>query len=232
MKLNVIPGLGNRCDSVRADFSAYIDGRVSGRRMNTIAKHLDTCSGCAQEFRVMRSMQGLLAEMGRAEMPDDLQIRLRGALRAERERQTYLPVSARLLEQWKRTLAPMALRVAGGTAVAALLLGSLTWFFAGSLSVEANDDRQAHLQGPKYLYSSVPPDPIVTGNEAPVLVMAQVDESGRVYDYSIIAGPQDNGVRRQVEQNLLSSVFKPATVFGAPVRGRVMLTFTGVSVRG
>jgi hypothetical protein len=39
-------------------------------------------------------------------------------------------------------------------------------------------------------------------------------------------------VRRQVEQNLLTSVFKPATVFGVPVDGHVMLTYTGVSVRG
>jgi hypothetical protein len=27
-------------------------------------------------------------------------------------------------------------------------------------------------------------------------------------------------------------VFKPATVFGVPVRGHVVVTFTGVSVKG
>jgi hypothetical protein len=35
-----------------------------------------------------------------------------------------------------------------------------------------------------------------------------------------------------VEQNLLTSVFRPATVFGVPVDGHVMLTYAGVSVRG
>jgi hypothetical protein len=53
-----------------------------------------------------------------------------------------------------------------------------------------------------------------------------------VYDYTILDGPSDSAVRRQVEQNLLTSVFTPATVFGVPVDGHVMLTYTGVSVRG
>jgi hypothetical protein len=53
-----------------------------------------------------------------------------------------------------------------------------------------------------------------------------------VYDYSILEGSQDSAVKVRVEGNLLSSVFQPATVFGVPVRGHVVLTYTGVSVRG
>jgi len=64
------------------------------------------------------------------------------------------------------------------------------------------------------------------------MVEAKVDTNGRVYDYSILAGQLDQAARLQVEQNLLSSVFKPATLFGTPVRGQVVLTYTGVSVRG
>jgi hypothetical protein len=59
-----------------------------------------------------------------------------------------------------------------------------------------------------------------------------VDTRGRVYDYTIVDGPRDQAVRLEVEQNLLSSVFTPATVFGVPVDGHVMVTYTGVSVRG
>jgi len=39
-------------------------------------------------------------------------------------------------------------------------------------------------------------------------------------------------VRLRVEENLLSSVFTPATLFGAPVRGHVVMTYMGVSVHG
>ena len=78
----------------------------------------------------------------------------------------------------------------------------------------------------------MPPTAVETGRDVPVLIDAKVDTRGRVYDYTILDGPSDSAVRRQVEQNLLTSVFKPATVFGVPVEGHVMLTYTGVSVRG
>ncbi|MDE1160620.1 MAG: zf-HC2 domain-containing protein [Acidobacteriaceae bacterium] len=224
--------IGNRCAAIRGDFSAYLDGRVSGRRMASIARHLDGCAACTQEFKTMRSLQRVLGELGQAPAPDDLQIRLRGALRAERERQTFLPRTERWIQAWRSTFAPLALRAAGGVALASVIVAGLGWIFAAPLAVEANDDKLAHLTAPRYMYSQVPPEPIVTGSEAPVLVMAQVDENGRVFDYQIISGPSDQRVRLQVEQNLLGSVFKPATIFGEPVHGHVMLTYTGVSVRG
>jgi hypothetical protein len=93
-----------------------------------------------------------------------------------------------------------------------------------------------HMVGPRYLYSQVPPQPIVTHadapGDAPVVVDALVDNKGRVYDYTILEGPQDTKTRIQVEDNLLSIVFQPATVFGVPVRGHVLMTYSGVSVQG
>jgi hypothetical protein len=78
----------------------------------------------------------------------------------------------------------------------------------------------------------VPPQPIVTHHDAPIVVEALVDTQGRVYDYSILEGPSDPDVKLQVENDLLASVFQPATVFGTPVRGHVVMTYMGLSVRG
>jgi hypothetical protein len=63
-------------------------------------------------------------------------------------------------------------------------------------------------------------------------VEASVDAAGRVYDFSIVAGPQDDAVRTQIANQLLGSVFQPASAFGVPIRGRVVVTFSGISVRG
>jgi hypothetical protein len=115
---------------------------------------------------------------------------------------------------------------------AVLLLAGLFRLFGPGVEVQANDDGLAHLIAPRYLYSQVPPVAVETGRDVPVLIDARVDTRGRVYDYTIIDGPSDRAVRVQVEQNLLTSVFKPATVFVVPVDGHVMLTYTGVSVRG
>jgi hypothetical protein len=53
-----------------------------------------------------------------------------------------------------------------------------------------------------------------------------------VYDYKIVSGSSDIKTRSQLENALLFSVFAPAQVFGQPVRGTVVLSFSGVSVRG
>jgi hypothetical protein len=98
--------------------------------------------------------------------------------------------------------------------------------------VQANDDAMAHLVAPHYMYSQVPPEPINTQRDMPIVVDAMVDSSGRVYRYTILEGPKDAEVNVRIENNLLSSVFKPATVFGVPVRGHVVMTYTGVSVKG
>jgi len=59
-----------------------------------------------------------------------------------------------------------------------------------------------------------------------------VNAQGRVYDYNIVSGPDDPAVHNQIVDQLLMSVYEPASVFGAPVRGRVVLTFSGISVHG
>ena len=113
-----------------------------------------------------------------------------------------------------------------------MLAGALSWMFGAPIDVQANDDAMAHLVAPHYMYSQVPPEPINTQRDIPIVVDAMVDSSGRVYGYTILEGPKDAAVNVRIENNLLSSVFKPATVFGVPVRGHVVMTYTGISVRG
>jgi hypothetical protein len=220
------------CYAAREQFSPYLDGQMSGVEMAAVAAHLDGCSACAHEFSDLRAMQSVLADIGRVAAPARLQARLRNAVAAEREAGTNLSLAGRGVQAWDRWLAPWAGRAAGGLAAALVILGGLSWLTAPLNAVSANDDRMAHLTAPHYLYSFVPPTSIETHNDVPILVDAKVDAAGRVYDYAIIAGPTDAAARLSVEQNLLSSIFRPATVFGSPVNGHVMLTYMGVSVHG
>ena len=223
-----------RCEAVRKGFSAYLDGAVSGLEMAAIRGHLQHCAGCSTEFAAWRNVQTALGELGPARPPDRLQLRLRAAIAGERERGSYLPFAQRVLRaalrQWSATIAPAALRVSGGLVAAVILAAGLGWVFGAP--IQANDDRLAHLVAPRYLYSQVPPQPIATVHDAPIVVEALVDTQGRVYDYAILEGPADPGVKLQVENDLLASVFQPATAFGVPVRGHVVMTYMGLSVRG
>jgi anti-sigma factor RsiW len=220
------------CETTRAEFSAYLDGAVSGLAMAGIARHLEACEPCAAEFAELRAVQRVVSELGTAQPPANFQQKLRVAIETERERGAHLSLTGKFGLAWTKWLSSATYRFAGAVAAALVLAAGLGWMFAAPISVQANDDSLSHLVAPRYLYSEVPPQPIVLGREVPILVDAQVDTQGRVYDYAIVVGPQDADVRLRVEENLLASVFKPATVFGVPVRGHVVLTYTGVSVRG
>lgn len=220
------------CLAAQTAFSAYLDGALSGVEMGRVADHLRGCAPCATEFDAWRTMQSVLGELGPAKAPVRLQERLRAALDVEREHGTHLPLFKRVELIWQTSVAPLAVQTAGGMAAAVLLLAGLFRLFGPGVEVQANDDGLAHLIGPHYLYSQVPLMAVKTGRDIPVLIDARVDTHGRVYDYTILDGPCDETVRRQVEQNLLSSIFKPATVFGVPVDGHVMVTYAGVSVSG
>jgi hypothetical protein len=220
------------CDATHEEFSAYLDGAMSGVEMAAISTHLEACGACAVEFAAWRDVQRALGELGPAQPPVSLQARLRSAIAEEREQGTYLPFGRRALRAWKRSLAPMALPLSGGLAAALVLVGALGWIFAAPISVQANDEGMAHMVAPHYLYSQVPPRAVETRRDVPVVVEAKVDTEGRVYDYTILAGPTDQKVRIRIEDDLLASVFQPATVFGVPVNGHVVLTYAGVSVRG
>lgn len=249
------PAVSPACDGVREAFSDYLDGDMSGVAMQSMALHLDGCENCAAEFAAWREIQLSLASLGPAKAPARLQAQLRTALAEERARGTHLAWYRRLAGAWHATLAPIALRAATGTAATLLLLGGLSTLVvltSAPSAVQADDERLGVMTPPRYLYSEVPPQPIEFGREVPVLIEAKINDQGRVYDYTILAGPDDSGrtdtghidsghidsghidqrVERRIQANLLSSVFQPATIFGQPVKGRVMMTYTGVSVRG
>jgi anti-sigma factor RsiW len=228
----VAKGAGHSCAEVREEFSTYLDGAATGVEMAAIADHLEGCGECAAEFQALRTVQTALGALGPAKAPARLQARLRAALAAEKAKGSHLPAVQRWMRAWQISVAPLALRLSGGFAAAVVLLCGAISLIGLPTAVQANDDGMAHLVAPHYLYSYVPPQPIETRHDAPILVEAQVDTQGRVYDYAILSGPKDPSARLQVEQNLLASVFRPATVFGVPVPGHVVLTYTGISVKG
>jgi len=226
--------LTSRCSSMRASFSAYLDGDVTGRRMQTIARHLDSCSSCAQEFDAMRDMQRSLSQLGTIKAPADLGMKLRLAISHERARR-----KAGLFDnfnvKWQNAIRPVLIQASAGFAGTIVLLGSillLLGMVAVPEPVMANDEPLGAMTVPHYRYSAENPRPILNSHDSTIIVEAYVNSQGRVYDYKIVSGQEDAAVQVQILSQLLLSVFEPARVFGAPIRGRAVMTFSGVSVQG
>jgi anti-sigma factor RsiW len=233
------------CRAIRASFSDYLDGNLSGVRMQQIARHIEGheddsgilttgCESCARELAAWRATQNALSALGPAKAPDDLALRLRVAISHERARQSFRLLD-RLSLAWENAVRPILLQVTGGVVGSVALMGGVALLLgavAAPRQVLANDEPLGALTAPHFLYSTASPGAIVTGYDGTIIVEASVDSRGLVYDYTIVSGPQDEAVRSQIANQLLDRVYQPASAFGVPVRGRVVVTFAGISVRG
>lgn len=221
------------CARIQSSFSAYLDGAVSGRQMQEIAGHLEACATCASEFASLRAMQQSIASLGPAKAPADLGMKLRLAISHEFVRRQSNWIDNFSLK-WENSIRPLLVQVSAGFAGSVVFLGGvvlLLGMMAAPDTVMANDGVGGGMTAPRYLYSAITPGTIITTQGSVIVVEAYVNEQGRVYDYNIVAGQVDQAVRTQIVDQLLLSVFQPASVFGAPVRGRVVMTFSGISVR-
>ena len=224
------------CQHARDCFSLYLDGAVNGHEMQAIAGHLETCTRCSDEFASLRAVQQSLASLGALKPPADLGMRLRLAISHETLRARTHPLerlAERLSLRWHNVLRPLFLQISAGFAGAVVLLGGVI-FLLGLVAVPepvmANDEPLGALTSPHYIYSVDQPRPITGTRDATIVVEAEINSRGEVYDYMVVSGAEDLDVNRQVTEQLLDSVFEPAHVFGSPTRGRVVITFSCVSV--
>jgi hypothetical protein len=221
---------------MQAKFTEYLDGRLSGREMQAVAAHLESCGQCAGEWKSLEEAQASLAVLGPAPEPADLTLRIRVAISQERVRRSHGLFYTFDLA-WRNTFGPFLLHAAAGFASAVLLLGSvivLVSMFTQPESAQASADEPLGMAtAPRFLYlSSVAGESQMSVVSSPVVIEAYVNGSGQVYDYRIVSGPTDDATRQQVENLLLWSRFEPARRFGQPVPGLAVLSFSGVSVRG
>ena len=124
-----------------------------------------------------------------------------------------------------------------GVLSAVVVFGVLIGFMAMPVQVSASrDDVPTLLYTPPRLQalpSELGLQSESGANSEPVVIETLVDANGRVQDYRIVSGPAD---ARRLEPNLnnimIFTTFQPATTFGVPTSGRVVLSFAKINVGG
>lgn len=215
------------CSEVQVRLSAHLDHALEQGERREVESHVQTCPACEQRLASIRKTQYLLMGLGRRQAPADLALRIKVALSNRRDM------------TWRRRLQGYAVRMenafnsfmlpaTAGLVTAVIFFGLFVGFFVQPPSVSAaNDIPTALYTPPRLQYSSIEQVDI----DQPVVVEAFVNAQGRVEDYNIISGNDSEGVRKQLDRALLFAVFEPATAFGAPATGRVVISFANVDVR-
>jgi hypothetical protein len=223
------------CVAMQAKFSEYLDGRLTGVEMQRISSHIEECHGCSAEWESLRGVQASLADLGPVLAPENLLLRIRVAVSHERARSRQSRFRDLALF-WRNTVGPFLLQASAGFASAVLLMGTVA-LMVGIVSnppeAIAGDVPLGDATGPRLLYTiDQGGDNAIAALPTPVVVEAYVNGEGTVYDFRIVSGPNDAQTRSLVQNMLLVSKFEPARFFGQPVRGLVLLSFSGVSARG
>jgi hypothetical protein len=221
------------CRELQPLYSAYLDGAVSGREMREISLHLESCTKCDRAYKSLAATQKLVSSLGRKPAPPELTLRLQVAI-SQAAAQSYRKRFEGWQVRWSNAVQSFMLPATAGLVSAVLFFGLIIGYIAVPLKVEASspDDAPFMLYTPPQLSSS----PFVTtvgSLDGALVVETYVDENGRVADYHIISAPK--GTEKlipQLDNMLIFTTFRPAMNLGRPTPGRVVLSFSGVDVRG
>lgn len=222
-----------KCTEIEKLFSPYLDGRVSGAEMCTLARHVEQCAACAREYAAMQRTQQLLATMGPKKAPADLSLKLRLAISREAA-QTRRPRFEGVLVRLENALNAFMVPATAGLVSAVLFFGLLLGFFAlpAELQASSSDVPLMLYTGPQLDQSAFGTSLGNMGDDA-VVVEAYVDANGRVEDYRILSQPDDaKAVLPQLKNLLIFTTFHPALSMGRPTAGTAVLSFSKISVKG
>ncbi len=212
------------CSEIRKYFSDALDGVSGPEASRAVRYHLTYCAACRKEYGHMEMIQADLHSLPRRQVPPEAALRLR--VRLSRELHRHLV--ARLLVHLENGLRPLLLPASAGVLTAVICFG--LFLGAGVPPVTNTPDVRVQIVTPPRVVTLAPID-FTTGDE-PLVLVTYIDADGRVTNYKVLSGEASPEVARQLERMLLFSAFEPATTFGRPTSGQVVLSLRRITVRG
>jgi hypothetical protein len=219
------------CSVAKGLMSSYADGCVTRRQLAQMDEHLRGCADCGAQFASLQRTQSLVNSLGRQAPPPDLALRLRVALSQEvanSRRSRWEMLRLRWENAFDATMVPATAGLITTLVIFGLLIGVLY-----PSQVRASNDVPTMLYTPAQLQSTPFELSVGVTSADSLVVEAYVGPDGRVQDYRILSAPEDaEAILPQLKNMLIFTTFQPATAFGQPISGRVILTFSKVQVRG
>jgi len=235
------------CQEVKQLLPGYLDGAVPtgtwANRHVSIGRHLESCDDCRDELKAYQAMSSMMSNVRRPAPPADLALRIRVAAAQRLSDRDWLHFLLRARTRvelvLKNILEPLAIPATGGFTVAFVVFVIVCQLLGIGAPLRAgSNDSPTNLLQPARL-EALAPFPITgleeTGHAGPhaLLEEATISSHGEAVSYRILAGPDTDTIRRQLDLVLLFSRFRPEMSFGRFTSGgRVVLSFSDISIRG
>jgi hypothetical protein len=239
-----------KCNMVRTKLAGYLDDAAieaaSAQERALIGEHLNGCTPCRAELERFRRLAVLLSRVPKAMPPADLAVRIKVAAAQSQHAHLWSTRFRKIRDRAELLLdnvfRPLTVPATGGIFSAAVVFVLVLQLMAPGLTVRAvSNDVPLNILRPAELVSlSDYPQSWSSEQHEPELSLPQglevyvtVDDRGQMIDYEVLSGPTSPELRRQLDQVLLFSRFRPMMSFGRPTTGgHVILSFNAVRVRG
>lgn len=223
------------CRSVRVHVWEYVAGTLPEAERDAVAAHLSACRDCDAHRADVRSLRMGLKSLPAHHLSPLLKTRLQVVAsreRARRLRRLDFAACVRDIRQELRLvfdnlLRPLAVPVAGGLLASCLCFGVIV----DNLRVHQSDLNDV----PVGLYSQVSLENVspfsVQGTDN-VMVLLNVDENGKVTDFTVPRGNATPDELNQIGNLVLYSTFIPARAFGQRISSKVLVAIQHVNIKG
>jgi hypothetical protein len=239
-----------KCSSVQTKLAGYLDygvaNAVRAQERVQIREHLNGCVSCRTELERFRKLAVLLSRVPKAQPPKDLAVRIKVAAAQAQPTETWGGRLGRIKDRAEILLdnvfRPMTVPATGGLLSAMVVFVLAFQMIAPGITVRAvENDVPINLMQPAELLS-LSDYPTTWASEQHdvdlalphgLMIDVTVDWKGQMVGYQILSGPKSAELRRELDQMLLFSRFRPMMSFGRPTSGgHVILSFSAVHVRG
>jgi len=220
------------CKSVRSALWDYAAGTLDQSDSAMLAAHLGECRECSLHHAEVRSLRTGLSHLPEMTVSPLLRTRLRVTASRERSRQNLRRnLAARMADLRSRAklvfdnlLRPIAVPAVGGMLASFLCIGVIV----DTLHVRPVWDNDI----PFGVYTEVMIDDVspfsLDGHD--VMVQLTVDKDGKVSDFEVPQGTTSPEQLRDIGNLVLFGSFVPATAFGKPVTGKILVTISHVNI--
>ncbi len=212
------------CLEIREHFSDYVDGLCSAEALRSVRYHLRYCGCCQEELERAQVLCVELRALPRTHVPAEADLRLKVRLSQELHKNPLTRLVVRLSNIFQGRFLP-----AGAGLALAVLCFSLFLDFEAIPAITGPEVPLSFITPPQVV--TLAPLDFNTGNKA-VVVLTSIDSTGQVMSYKVVSGQHSPQLLHNLDRLIYFSHFLPATTFGKPTDGKVILALKQITVRG
>ena len=181
--------------------------------------------------RTKRLMTRMAPPSCPAGMTDRLSIAVSGQLAAQRHAYWKGGRRESFLVRGENALSTLLFAATAGLVFATLIFGLLIGVLVPVPMSNTNDVPTILYTPPEMTSAPIGLD-VDSGTNDAILVEAIIDPQGRVEDYRVLNSAGGSGLSAEMKNALIFAQFRPATSFGLPTSGRVVISFSSINVGG